>query len=299
MNQISTSKNSTNVRFAIPPSFWVAPLRVAPWLQKPVLTRLFLRPTKRAPARGDRLGQLVGTVRIGSEAVKVRARGRGPSVLLVHGWEGSGAHLERLGDRLVAAGFAVVTCDMPAHGETGGTTTSLPEFARTVEEVDRLVGPFHGIVAHSLGATAVSLAVSRGLEAQALVLVAPMPSFDFALDEFAKVLHLDPEMREATAVGTESRVGITRPEVDLFSFTRPRARVALAHDTDDRRVPYHYSSQLQERWDLPEVFTTKGLGHRRILEDEGLGRFVEEQLGRVSAPSTSPLSFELAPELSF
>lgn len=299
MNPNSISKNSTSVRISLPPHLWVAPLKAAPWLQKPVLTRLFLTPMKRAPALREKLGPVVGTVRIGQTAVKVRARGRGPSVLLVHGWQGSAAHLEVLGERLVRAGYTVVTCDMPAHGETGGSVTSLPEFAATIEAVDRLVGPFHGVVAHSLGATATSLAIQKGLRPGAVIMIAPMPSFDFALDEFAKMLHLDEQMREATAVGTETRVGITRPEVDLFSFDAPGAHVAIAHDVDDKRVPYHFSSELKERWDLPEVFTTRGLGHRRILEEDALGSWVEVQLERVARSSEPPLSFQLAPEFSF
>lgn len=294
-----TSKNSTNVRKSIPPQLLTAPLKVAPFLGRPILTRLFLSPQTRTPSPGDALGQVVGTLRVGQGLVRVRARGRGPTILLVHGWQGSSAHLKAIGDRLQCVGYSVATCDMPAHGETGGAMTSLAEFAETVRRAALLLGPLHGIIGHSLGATATVLALRGGISVRAALLIAPMPSFEFALDEFAKVLDLTPELREAAALGTEARVGIRREEADLHAFSCPECHVAIAHDVDDTRVPYGHSCDLVREWGLSNVHTTEGLGHRRVLEDEGLGQWIEAELRRVPPPSVPPLSFPLAPEFSF
>ena len=59
------------------------------------------------------------------------AWGAGPSVLLVHGWEGRGAQLGALVDPLVAAGYRVVALDGPAHGDSPGrlSTLALPAHA--------------------------------------------------------------------------------------------------------------------------------------------------------------------------
>lgn len=299
MTTTPISKNSTNVRFSMPSGFLTASLKVAPWLGRPVLTHLFLSPLKRTPSEGDALGQVVGTLRVGQGVVRVRARGRGPTVLLVHGWQGSSAHLRPIGDRLVGAGCTVATCDMPAHGETAGRLTSLAEFATTVRSAASLLGPLHGIVAHSLGATAAALALSRGMSVRSAVFVAPMPSFDFALDEFAKVLDLSPELREAAARGTEERVGLTRSEANFRALSRPDCHIAVAHDVNDVRVPYHHSVELVRGWGLGDLYTTQGLGHRRILHDDGLGEWVERELKKVSPPSVAPLSFPCAPEMSW
>ena len=40
--------------------------------------------------------------------------GSGPTVLLVHGWEGRGSQLSAFAPALVKAGFRVVAVDMPA-----------------------------------------------------------------------------------------------------------------------------------------------------------------------------------------
>jgi hypothetical protein len=126
-----------------------------------------------------------------------------------------------------------------------------------------------------------------------------MPSFDFALVEFAKALHLSDELLEEAALGTEERVGITRSQADLPALERPGARMAIAHDVDDARVPFHHSVKLAQGWGLPEIFTTRGLGHRRILEDPGLHQWIENNLRGVEPPSVPPLAFPCAPELSW
>ncbi len=298
MNPNPMSKNSTTVRFSIPPAVFTAPLRFAPWLGRPVLTRLFLSPFKRTPSPGAASGQVIGTLRVAQSLVRVRARGRGPTVALVHGWQASAAHLKPVGDRLVDAGYTVVTWDMPAHGETKGSMTSLPEFIETLEGAARLVGPLHGVVAHSLGATAATIAMSRGLSVESAVLVAPMPSFDFALDEFSKILGLSQELREVAARGAEERVGLSRREADLRRLPRPTARTAIAHDRDDVRVPFQSSSELADAWALRELFATSGLGHKRVLSDEGLLEWIVRRMHATEAPSVSPLAFDCAPEMS-
>lgn len=290
-------KNSTIVRKFITPSLLAAPLRLVPFLQEPVLTRLFLSPVRRAPAEGARVGQVVGTLRVGQGLVRVRARGRGPVVMLVHGWQGSSAHFRSMGDALVSAGFTVVTFDMPAHGETRGFSTSLVEFAQTVRGAAHLVGPVHGIVAHSLGATATSLALSRGLSVRAAVLVAPMISFDFALDEFAKTLRLSGQWRELAATGTERRVGITRGEVNLLSLSPPSTRLLLVHDRNDSRVPFSHTEKVKEAWGRGELLATRGFGHRRGLEAPEVIERVLTHFKKAPHSRLEPLSFGCAPEM--
>src|SRR5215208_5699212 len=74
------------------------------------------------------------------------AWGAGPTVLLVHGWEGRGAQLGAFVDPLVAAGYRVVALDGPAHGDSPGRTTTGPEFARALIATRDVVGPLAAVV---------------------------------------------------------------------------------------------------------------------------------------------------------
>ncbi|HET9930628.1 MAG TPA: alpha/beta fold hydrolase, partial [Polyangiaceae bacterium] len=109
--------------------------------------------------------------------------GRGPVVVLVHGWNGRGGQLGAFIAPLVRAGFSVVTFDAPGHGFSQGAEASLVAFA---DAFDRVVSALRengedvrGVVAHSLGAAAVTFSESRRVRGQStaalrrLVFVAP------------------------------------------------------------------------------------------------------------------------------
>lgn len=297
MNPSPLSQKSTTVRLPFPPRLVTGPLRVAPWLQKPVLGRLFFSPVRRSRRRAGENGVPVARVLIAGKQVTVRARGSGPVVLFVHGWEGSAGDLFELAERAVASGFTAVTCDMPAHGETRGSTTSVAEFMNAIEEIARLVGPLHAIVAHSLGGTAATLAMSRRVRAQGVVLIAPMVSFDFALDEFSRLLALDSHLREVVAQEAERRVGLTRADVDLMNQCLPDVPALIIHDEADSRTPHEHSQGLVERWTGAILKTTQGLGHRRILSEEGVVHACVEFLRGLPRRQTDPLDLGVVPEL--
>jgi hypothetical protein len=44
----------------------------------------------------------------------------------------------------------------------------------------------------------------------------------------------------------------------------------IAHDKDDRTIPYSDSKSLSEKTDHVELHTTEGLGHKRILRDKAV-----------------------------
>lgn len=297
MKNLASTK-STNVRLPFSPDLMNSALRLAPWLQKPLLTRLFLTPARPRKAQKYQ-APVVGSVQVAGRVVRVRARGRGPTVMMVHGWQGHAGHFTELGDRLVSGGFTVVTFDMPAHGETKGHTTNLAEFVETIFRVADFVGPLQAIIAHSLGATAAALALDRGLEVEGAALVAPMISFDFALDEFSKILHLDGELREATARGTEEKAGLQRHEANLKALDAPAEKLLIVHDTDDVRTPYRYSEELAKLWPQAQFETTRGYGHKEVLKSPELGRAISEFLGGLPLCEDEPLHLGLIPEMRF
>lgn len=297
MSHSVSSEKSTTVRLSFPPALITAPLRFAPFLQRPVLSRLFFSPLTRRTETASSVGAPIARIRVADKRVIVRARGRGPTVLLVHGWQGSASDLWDIADAVVHAGFTVVTCDMPAHGETEGTTTSVGEFIEAILGIARLVGPLHAVVGHSLGGTATALAVARGLSVQGAVLVSPMVSFDFALDEFARTLNLSPELREVTARAAEERVGFTRADANLATQQVPDVPLLVFHDRNDRRTPYQHSVELTSKWATSTLVTTERLGHRRILGDEYVLGTIAKFVRDLPRSVQNPLDFGVVPEL--
>lgn len=292
----TASNNSTNVRF----SAIDRAARLFPQIGAQVLSHLFLTP-QRKTARVPGAGTEITSIRVQGTDIIVRAQGHGPLVALVHGWQGHSGQFHQIRGALLEEGFTVVTWDMPAHGESRGRTTNIRAFVESILEVGKQLGPLHAIVGHSLGATATALALSKGLQTQGAALIAPMLSFDFALDVFSDVLSLSPTSREIAARATERKVGYQRDDVNLLRLNRPDVPLFLAHDKDDVRIPVHASERLAAHWgDVNPVFT-EGLGHRRILEDED---FVQNLAGFVqglprSERSDVEFAFQAMPRLKF
>ncbi|HEY1393348.1 MAG TPA: alpha/beta fold hydrolase, partial [Methylibium sp.] len=200
-----------------------------------------------------------------------RDAGPGPVALLVHGWGGHGLQMQALGDGLAAAGLQPVLLDFPAHGRSGGWSSTLPQFLRALEYVAARLGGVHSLVAHSLGALAAAAAQGRGLAAQKLVLLAPSPSPNQVTRWFAGSFGLDDDAHARMQSHIEAREGLL---LDSFEPDRLAPRLAapilLIHDREDRMAPFANS----ERWAAlaPQVTLSAvaGLGHRRLLADAGV-----------------------------
>jgi len=94
-------------------------------------------------------------------------------VALLHGWGGHAGQIASFVDPLVAAGFRVIAADAPAHGASPGELSSLPDLARLVACLALDERPLHGVIAHSLGAAATTLAMADGVDVDRAVLIAP------------------------------------------------------------------------------------------------------------------------------
>ena len=96
-----------------------------------------------------------------------------PYVLFAHGWSSHGTRVARWVQPLRDAGYAVVTFDQAAHGRSGGTHTTLPDFTCHLMAVAKHYGPAAAVIGHSLGGAATALALARGMQAGSAVLIAP------------------------------------------------------------------------------------------------------------------------------
>jgi pimeloyl-ACP methyl ester carboxylesterase len=202
--------------------------------------------------------------------------GDGPAVYLVHGWGGCRAHLGVFVKPLVEAGHRVIAFDLPSHNESDpgalapGRTT-IVECAEAVRAFVHAHGPARGIVAHSLGAKAVALAVARGMQADRLVFLAPMGDFSLYLDLFADRHGFGPRIRTRLHRLLDRRLNMPLFDTDISavapSIDNPPP-LLVVHDPDDPDSPYAMSESLVGVWPGASLVTTRGLGrlaHYRIL----------------------------------
>lgn len=210
------------------------------------------------------------TIEANGRPVAVYGWGQGPTVLLVHGWHGSAAHFVEFVEPLVAAGFRVLAFDAPAHGESPGNRTRLPEIVDAMEQIVRRVGPIHALIAHSFGALCTTYALAeKRITASRIVCISPPAHLEGLVVSFADTLGLPPGVEKRFRELLERDFG-----ADMWARFSPENHVThlempalIIHDADDRSVPIAEAESLARAWRGAELVRTQRLGHRRILAD--------------------------------
>jgi pimeloyl-ACP methyl ester carboxylesterase len=194
--------------------------------------------------------------------------GAGPTTYLVHGWGGSSGRIYPLAEALIESGRRLVMFDAPGHGASGSGLSSMPEFARAIQAVSGHAGAPDSVIAHSMGASATSLAASWGFNARRFVFIAPAANpVDWAL-AFGKVLGLSPVVMQRLRTRSEERIRFNWDDLDTRAYVRRMASpLLIIHDREDPTVPFVNGSEIARCWPGARLVETSGLGHSDILRD--------------------------------
>jgi pimeloyl-ACP methyl ester carboxylesterase len=279
-------RNSTTDRVRpFPVPSWVrATMKVTSAISPPAAARLAQRllfTPVRARVRDEERAVLASGERFslaaGGQRVAGYAWGEGPTVLLVHGWGGHAGQMTTLVDPVVAAGFRAVAIDLPGHGESEGSLSSLVHCAKAIAGAAALFKPVRGLVAHSFGAAASTYAMSQGLPVGRAVFFAPPARFESFWSRFQVGAGVPEEIMRRVMRRAESWLDVRfegLAPVDLApGMTTP---LLVLHDPQDREMPFEDGAELARHWPGAEIRPAQGHGHLRILRDEGcVGQAVE------------------------
>lgn len=256
------------------PAIFGALERTAPAVAGWWADRLFFTPPR--PSLSPRLRSIVAEgnpfeIAFGTRTLPAWRWGRGPTVLLVHGWGSRAGHLGTFVAPLVAAGFSPVAFDAPAHGAATGRRTNVPEIARAMATVAKEAGPVHGVVAHSAGAAATAVALQNGLPAARVVFLAPAGNPEGFTRTFAGRIGLGPRSIRAMRARAERRIGVSFAELDIRVLAlAQRAPLLVVHDREDEEIGWADGAAVAAAWPGAEMVVTRGLGHHRLLKDAGV-----------------------------
>ncbi|GLC25669.1 alpha/beta fold hydrolase [Roseisolibacter agri] len=242
--------------------------RVAPPLAEWQAARLFLTPRRRS-LRDPVIPGIPADPRAfvaAGHPIVGWSWGEGPTVLLVHGWNGRAADMVALAEGLVHAGYRAVAIDLPAHGRSPGRRTSIAEWRRILPALAAQLGGIHAVVGHSLGGAAVTLALEAGLQAHAAVLLAPARAPRPYVARVGRFLGLP----SARAAGMERRLeSLVGGALAHFDAARAAATLTVPalvlHDPADDEVPWADGAAIADAWPLGAVEPVVGEGHFRIL----------------------------------
>lgn len=245
------------------------------------MRRAFMTPRNLPPrqwelpllARAERI-----TLRFGQSALRW---GKGPTVLMMHGWEGRPTQFAALIDTLVAAGHTVVALEGPAHGRSPGQQAHVVLFARALLEAAGELPPLRAVIGHSMGGASLLLALQWGLRTEAAVSIAAPAQLLGVLRGFAHRLGLPARARAAFIRQIEQDVGVQISRLDVSGYQLDLPGLVV-HARDDTLVPASEAQLIHKAWFDSRLMVLDEGGHQRVLADPRLNEAVLELLARTA-----------------
>ncbi|MBT3203029.1 MAG: alpha/beta hydrolase [Gammaproteobacteria bacterium] len=214
-------------------------------------------------------------INLSDQSIPVYCWGRGPLVVLMHGWSGSGTQFKHFIPALTKAGYRVAVFDAPAHGTNPGKHSHLLDFTDSLVAIQQQIGPIDTVIAHSFGAMAVTLATRRGLMLNRMVLIAPNLDVQEIFDSYTQLLKLRPKLVQKfkTLISIEFKK-ILQIDHSWGLFTTINLLEdkyqsgLLVFDSADEEVSQKHFNEIETHWSNSSVIKTQGLGHVRLLKDQ-------------------------------
>lgn len=195
--------------------------------------------------------------------------GKGPAVLVVHGWEDDHHCFDAIIAALVKRGQAVVAFDLPAHGKSDGAQSTFPLAAQAVAGVADALGPVRAVIGHSFGGAAAAFAITEGwLKVERAVIVAAPTGPTYMLNAIAKRFGMNEARKEKLFQELKRVVGYRPEEIELLpKIEKLELPALIVHSKDDAMVRYVTGEKWAAHWPGAQMLTLERLGHRRLLFD--------------------------------
>jgi pimeloyl-ACP methyl ester carboxylesterase len=194
-------------------------------------------------------------------------------ILLMHGWESRASQMVSLVTPLTNHGFSVIAIDGPKHGQSGGDKANPIAFSDAIKTAECEFGPFYGAIGHSLGGTAIALAMESGVRFERCALIASPSCFYDVLFAFANYIGLSIRARNYFINCVEQRAASGRSSKTLdvariFSEIKPES--LLIHSRDDKEVQYDSVIKIKQAYPNVHTLLCDDLGHRKVIRDTGI-----------------------------
>jgi pimeloyl-ACP methyl ester carboxylesterase len=255
------------------PHFFALLSKLSPYLAAKVATKLFTHPRRKARS-DEEMSFLATGKRISFKSGrKARTWGEGEVVWLVHGWESRGSTFYKLIPKLVEKGCQVIAWDGPAHGDSPGSTSSVPENAQgMVEDIEQgLVGKPVAFIGHSFGGATLAVVAKIYALPQKVVIISAPTVLKNVFTNFTKMVKLSELATQKFINISAQHTGYTLDDASLTANDLSlKSQVLIIHDKGDDVIAYSDFEAIKEKWQGGKFVTTEGLGHRLTIKDDKL-----------------------------
>jgi pimeloyl-ACP methyl ester carboxylesterase len=247
---------------------------ISPFIASRFAARLFLTPFKyKIPEREKEMDtnsiqESIHVPSINREIVVYHYGKAKHKVLLIHGWSGTGTQMALISKELVEKGFEVISFDAPGHGKAPGKISMMPFFIESIHHLEKIYGPFHAAIGHSLGGMSILKAVKDGLSLNKLVVIGTANSVTHITKDFAQNMQLNDKVAKKMKSYFDSKFGEDMDNYSgAFSAEAVKIPTLVIHDEDDVDVHVSSAYEISKNLHDSQLFITEGLGHRKILGD--------------------------------
>ena len=189
--------------------------------------------------------------------------GKGPKILLLHGWDSHTFRWKGLVKKLSALDYDIMACDAPAHGYSEGNILNVPIYDEVVQLMIDKFDPSI-LIGHSLGAmTCVyNQHKQNKTHINKMVLLGSPSNMVRVMKGFQKILGLSDSFMTVTEDYFESRYGYRFKDFSISSFAQDVDIPSLViHDKYDKIVPYKEAVAIDKALTKSELLLTEGAGH--------------------------------------
>lgn len=210
--------------------------------------------------------------------------GKGPTVVLVHGWGGGAYQFFPLMRGLAQIGFSALSFDHLGHGLSDEKAATLQQSITTTNEVlsfvrKKMPDGLTALVGHSTGCIAIANAQSNLIKDMPLFLISPV--FNFRLYFLKRLSSLDFPSALTKQYASQfaknykqlyARLELTR-HLDQYADVS-----VIAHDQNDNLTTISDSLKFCKTYPLTKLLVTKGFDHTRIINSESVWQELKSHL---------------------
>ncbi len=198
------------------------------------------------------------------------AYGKGPKILLLHGWCSKGARWANYVEQITQAGLQAIVMDAPSHGQSPGRFLSVPDYIKCVKQVLQTQSDWYAIVGHSMGSLTGIIAANDLAQTRTLskcVLMNTFSNCDALMSKFARCLGVSETVLVDTRQWITQYTGSPLAYFTLSNHLKPlNTKNLLVADKNDIVVPSREIAQIVNEIPAIEVIITDGLGHNLRCE---------------------------------
>ena len=266
---------------------------IAPWLARRYFIKIFFTPLRyKVPEKEREIADKAEkfTLHAAGRKIQCYSWGKGPVILVVHGWAGRATQFRKIIESFVDEDYRVVGFDGPAHGKSEGKSTNIIEFEDVLKKVYEKVGEPEGIIAHSFGGGAVLFAATHGLPVKKLINIASPTIGDEIINTYLRAVRGSAKTGEffkSYILKTQGKPFDEFTSLHFIKHIQQETELLLVHDKDDKEVIMDHPQALKKIYPKAKLLVTEGLGHTRILRDEEVirncvtfirdGRLIDQQ----------------------